>query len=840
MVRFTVRHFPLLTSADLLPGQTRRLTGKPMNIRMLCGVASVAIVAGADMSSVAMAQASAPQEAASGDQLAEIVVTARKVSENIQRVPIAITAYSGEELKKQNVRNLTDAALLTPGLQLAPAQSNTAAVLIQMRGQVQQDTLATVDPSVGTYIDGVYWARAYGLNASLVDVQSFQALKGPQGTLFGRNTTGGAILINTNDPSFADGLSGSLSGTYGRFNQQSLTGVLNVPLVADKLAARFVYSGNRRDGYVKEVNSGRMIGDLNDYTVRAKVLIQPTESFRVLLSADKFHTDTFIDPGHLRYFSPDGRASQEAGLEALGAAACFANTASCIALGNGIMQNETRFGGSRYFASLTTTPEAKLDANTYSATASLDTSFGSIKAIGAYRKTDSVISDTDGDGSIVKILDGGGTQAYGLYNLQKMKQWSGELVATGKALNNTLDFAVGAFLFHEYGRDGTPSSTVTELGKLSTGGLRAITDSTADVDTKSVGFYGQTTYHATDKLSITTGIRWSEDKRGLVSYANTALVSPPNTIVRTICAFPVQGCPFSRSAKFSGWAYTASLDYQATDDVLVYLKTAKGFRSGGQVLRGIAAVPASLLPFAPEIVYSYEGGIKGELFDRRLRVNLAAYYTRSKNVQRNTTVLSTTSANTASTVTSNAGKVDIYGGEIDFTAILGGGFRLSGSAAYTKPKYISFIDFNGFDRRHEPFQLTPRWTASLSPQWSGNVGFGDLSLRVDSIYQSSQFNFAQGFYQDPTGTWRDATTGAVTTVADVNGFNEAVTDKQHVLVNANATLTVLDGKLDMTVWGKNLTDSADFANTLPIPGLQFARVMYREPRTYGITATLRF
>jgi len=805
------------------------------HVKIVRAVSLAAIVVGC-MATPAWAQDSSAG-AASSDQLTDIVVTARKVSENVQRVPIAITAYSGEELKKQNVRNLTDAALLTPGLQLAPAQTNTAAVLIQMRGQVQQDTLATIDPSVGTYVDGVYWARAYGLNASLVDVQSFQALKGPQGTLFGRNTTGGAILVNTNDPSFADGLSGSLSGTYGRFNQQSLTAVLNVPVVSDKLAARFVYAGNRRDGYVKEVNSGRTIGNVNDYTLRAKVLVQPTDSFRVLLSADKFHTDTFIDPGHLRYFSPNGFASLEAGLESLGSDACLADQAACVSLGNGIMQNETRFGGSRYFASLTAAPEAKLDAETYSATATLDTSFGAIKAIGAYRTTNSFIFDSDNDGAAVKLLDGSGTQAYGFYNNQQMKQWSGELVATGKALDNKLDFAVGGFLFHEYGHDDTPSSSVTEVAKLRTGGLRAITVSYGEIDTKSVGLYGQTTYHATDKLSITTGIRWSEDKRGLVSYARTALVIPPSTIAASICAFPVQGCPYGRSKNFSGWAYTASLDYQATEDVLVYLKTAKGFRSGGQVLRGIGAVPPSLTPFEPEIVYSYEGGIKAELFDRRLRVNLAGYYTRSKDVQRNTTVVQN---NTTSTVTSNAGKVDIYGGELEFTAILGGGFRLSGSAAYTRPKYVSFIDFNGFDRRHEPFQLTPRWTASLSPQWSGNVGIGDLSLRVDAMYQSSQYNYPQGFYQDATGAWFDATSGAATSVADVNGFNEATIDKQHVLVNANATLTVLDGKLDLTVWGKNLTDVADYANTLPITGLQFARVMYREPRTYGVTATVRF
>lgn len=811
--------------------------GRPSAIAMAVAIACVAGPVAAQTAASQAVDAAEKQR----DQLEDIVVTARRVSENVQRVPIAITAFSGAELASQNVRTLPEAATLTPGLQFAPAQTNTAAVLIQMRGQVQQDTLATIDPSVGTYVDGVYWARAYGLTASLVDVANFQALKGPQGTLFGRNTTGGAILINTNDPSFVDGLSGSLSGTYGRFNQQSLTGILNVPVVDEKVAARFVYSGNRRDGFVREVNSGTKIGNLNDYTIRGKLLVQPTESFRVLLSADKYHTDTLIDPGRLAYFSPNGNASFEAGLESLGAANCLANRAACVGAGNAILAQETTYGNSRFSTSLTATPRGTLNAETYTATATLDTSFGEIKAIGGRRKTVSVLTGSDNDGSKVRILDGSGTEKYGIRNSQAMQQWSGELTVTGKALNDRLDFALGGFLFHEYGNDDTPSSTFLELSKLGTGGRRAITTSFGRIDTKSVGFFGQTTFHATDKLSITTGLRWSRDKRSLSSGNGTYLIDPTGTSIQTfICAFPVQGCPFFRSARFSGWAYTASLDYQATNDLLVYLKTAKGFRSGGLALRGIGAVPASLRPFAPEIVYSYEGGLKGEFFDRRLRTNLAVYYTHTKGAQRNTTVTSTTQANTVSTVTSNAGVVDVYGGELEVTAILGGGFQLNATAAYTKPKYISFIDFNGFDRSNEPFQLTPRWTATVSPQWSGDVGSNKLSLRADFAYQSSQFNYPQGFYKDSTGVFRDAVNGQVTSAADVAGYNKATTDVKHVLVNANATLTVLDGNLDLTLWGKNLTNLNDYVNSLTIPGVQLGRVMLREPRTYGMTATVRF
>jgi len=817
-----------------------------MNMHKFRTLASGTALVWACLATSAMAQETTGAAAASDrDQLNDIVVTARKVAENIQRVPVAITAYSGEELLKQNARTLPEVATLTPGMQIAPALTSSAAANIMMRGQVQTDTLATIDPSVGVYVDGVYWARAYGLTASLVDIANFQALKGPQGTLFGRNTTGGAILINTKDPSFSDGLSGYLSGTYGRFNQQSLTAVLNAPIVDDKLAVRVVYSGNKRDPYVLERNSGRMINDLNDYTLRGKVLFQPTDSFKLLFEADKFHSDTFNDSGRQAYGMPNGIGAFEAGLESLGAADCFADQAACVGAGNTILTNDAKLAKSQYVTSLSSVPHAVTDAQTYALTATLDTGVGELKAIGGYRKIDAVLTDPDNDSGTVQILDSFGTEKYGYKTEQYMQQWSGELTLTGKALDNKLDYALGGFVFHEYGHDDTPASTLTAFGIVQTGGFRAITSSYGKIDTKSLGFYGQATYHATDKLSVTGGIRWSRDKRGLISFNETGLVDPASsTVVAHLCSFPVQGCPFGRSADFSGVAYTFSLDYQINNDVLVYARTAKGFRSGGLVLRGVGGVPASLLPFAPEKVYSYEAGIKSELFDRRLRLNLAGYYTHSKDVQRNSTV---TIGTTTSTVTSNAGVVDTYGAELEATAILGSGFQLDATAAWTKPKYVSFIDFNGFDRSREPFQLVPRWTASLSPQWKGDVGSNRLVLRADFIYQSDQTGYPEGFYQDSNGVYHRASDGGTTdalgtayTAADVAGFTAANTDKEHILVNANATLTMLDGKLDLTVWGKNLTNLRDYTTSLSLPVIAVARSIMREPRTYGVTAAVRF
>jgi len=165
-----------------------------------------------------------PAGSASDSSVDEIVVTARRTNESLQSVPVSITAFSGEQLQQQNARSVSDVALLTPGLQINYSTLTTAGTIFTIRGQVNQDPVASQDATVGVYVDGLYWGRAYGANADLLDVSGVQVLKGPQGTLFGRNTTGGAVLLTTNDPN-PSRLSGLVSASYGRFNYRSVTGV---------------------------------------------------------------------------------------------------------------------------------------------------------------------------------------------------------------------------------------------------------------------------------------------------------------------------------------------------------------------------------------------------------------------------------------------------------------------------------------------------------------------------------------------------------------------------------------------------------------------------------------
>jgi iron complex outermembrane receptor protein len=231
--------------------------------------------------------------------------------------------------------------------------------------------------------------------------------------------------------------------------------------------------------------------------------------------------------------------------------------------------------------------------------------------------------------------------------------------------------------------------------------------------------------------------------------------------------------------------------------------------------------------------------VKSEWFDRHLRLNIAAYYTIDKGIQRST-LYTDAEGDTASTI-SNAGRADFYGGELEASVILPEGIRIDGTAAYTHPKYVQYADVaSGFDRSNEPFYIVPAWTASISPSWSHRFQVGTFTLRGDFAYQSDMPLFPQGFYTDAAGTIRDASTGVAVSAADAEGFTKANTDVAHWLVNARADLVVMDGKLDVAVWGKNLTNQRDLVAGDPLFGLGDATAIRREPRTYGVTATIKF
>jgi iron complex outermembrane receptor protein len=775
---------------------------------------------------------SATETVSSGAALGEIVVTARRTKENLQSVPVSITAFTGEQLQQQSARSVADVALLTPGLQINYSTSINSAALFTIRGQVAQDPIANQDPSVGVYVDGLYWARAYGANVDLLDIQGVQVLKGPQGTLFGRNTTGGAILLNTNDPN-PSRLSGLVSASYGRFNYRTVTGVLNVPLVTDKVALRVAGQLIKRDGYIREINSGQKLGNLNNYTIRSKLLFKPTENLSIILSGEWFRSNTLTEPQRLIYASPTSLSAistvaEVDGFATAGALGCFDPSgvgAACQTRASALF-NDSIAKSRGNNADLGSVTRSDVKTQTYAGSATLETSFGAVKATGGYRKVHS-FGLNDADGSRFELLDGGPSlNEPGLFTQDAtLSQYSAEVVATGKALDNRLDFATGVYYFHESGNDGSLSKAINAINPT---GFRFL----GTIKNSSKSIFGQVTYHATDAISFTGGIRYSVDDKQLSSFNQSFSLSPlgPDNFTCLLALV----CPASRHNSFKGVSYTAGVDYKLRDGLMVYAKTAKGFRSGGENIR--ATTPEAFLPFKPEKATSYEGGIKSEFLDRRLRVNLAGYYTVLKDIQRTISIV--TGGGAVTTAITNAGQADVYGGEFEASAALPGGFRLDGTVGYTHPKYVKFTD-NGFDRRNDAFYGVPTWTASISPSWTHDLEVGEVLLRADFSYQSDMNISPVAFYTDAAGVLRDAQNGTPTSAEDAAGYLRGATDRAHWLINARAGITVMNGKLDLTFWGRNLTNKRDYVAGLTLPSLGFSAAGSREPRTFGVTGTMK-
>ncbi len=820
--------------------------------------ATVSLAAIGLSSSPALAQA-APDEAAGSRGLDEIVVTARKVSENLQDVPVAITALSGGDLTDRNVQRVQDIANFTPGFSIRQGSNTPSALILTLRGQVQSDTLITLDPSVGTYVDGVYWARSYGLNGDFLDVQSAQILKGPQGTLFGRNTTGGALLINSNNPDLND-FGGSLSLTYGRYNEFQATGVLNLPIVENKVGLRVAMQRSRRDGYTTNVvpagatsavgannptvakapyvgtPNGVKMDDRDRWNGRAKLDIKPTDNLTLRFSGEYFRMDEQGPARQMRMalepFTASNSTYSLSNTGALyvglinGAPPATAGTAGKAIL-DPIIAN---LAANPKIASNNEVPYSYAKTQTYGFTGILDTDFGQLQLITGYRKIDAYAGvDLDGSPFAIHFTE----------SQQSVEQLSGEFQITGRAFDNKLDYAAGFFAFHEDGFDQSISIVAPAINPTTSHFF-------ANIDNDSMGGYGQATFHFNDKLSFTGGLRYSVDDKGITSLNNNFNRTTSTTTCSLFAAPAITGpelvatpeCAVKRRDSFSGWSYTAGLEYKPTEDLLFYIKTGKGFRSGGQNLRAPSA--AFLIPFKPEIAYSHEIGFKGEFLDRRVRLNVAAYQTDVNDIQRSTLIAQPGSNQGASaTVLGNAGKARFRGFEADTVISVADGLRLSGFIAHVDPKYIRYSDLSG-DRSFERFDAVVPWQWGAAIDFDRDLGGARLKLHADYSHFSSSpsgsYFFAQNAAQVPPGS--TAVPGAVN-AQNAQLFKVLTRDAQD-LFGARASVSFADDAYELAVFVRNITNDRTFTANLLVAPVGYVSSTRNEPRTFGVTGTVRF
>jgi iron complex outermembrane receptor protein len=700
------------------------------------------LFAGARLSLAAVGNA-----APAGDSgtLEEIVVTAQKREQSLQDTPIAITAFTDATIARTGVSNIGDLAGKAPNVTFkftAPISGASNAATVFIRGIGQSDFALTTDPGVGTYVDGVYVSRSVGGVLDVLDLKRVEILRGPQGTLFGRNSIGGAISLITQQPSFDD-TSGSFQLTGGSRSQIYLRGSLNLPL-ADNIAVRIAASSKTRDGYV---NTGfspdspfyshalTNLGNEDRQAVRADVLWTPSASLEVSLASDYSRIRENNAPAVL--VGVTGATSPADGPIAFLYNAFQAPGTTLPGFANGQYSAANFVTGRNDKTFATGYNGTHLDAYGTALTVNFALSPElSVKSITAWHHEGGSFA-RDADGSPIVLTDNIDTD-------YQHEQFSQELQLTGTALQGRLKFASGLYYFSESGSDPLIVAFPSSFGLLNIAEDK--------VRNSSDAAYGQAVYSLTDALSFTAGVRYTEDRKHFFTNQTLTITgpggtaatgAPPGTVV------PLVPPNSDVAQKFTNTSPRVSLDYRLSDTALFYGSFSEGFKSGGFNLRYV--VPrAAVRVFGPEKVDAYEIGAKLENTAHTLQLNVAGFTTAYKNLQL------TYFESFGAPVTANGGDARIEGVEFEFIefefkAKPMQGLNVGLSAGYLDAHYTSLVPgLNAGATTPEQFITlgshlpnTPRWQPSVDVDYSWAVPRGRLLLAADMRYSSLLYNDAQ-------------------------------------------------------------------------------------------------
>lgn len=641
------------------------------------------LTAGAALSALAsvpaLAQDAPAEEAAETQDSGEIVVTARRREESLIDVPISMSVVSGDSLVKSGAADITALQDKTPNLTLQIARGSNSTLIAFSRGVGQQDPLWGFEPGVALYIDDVYVARPQGAVLDIFDVERVEVLRGPQGTLYGRNTIGGAVKYVTRR--LGDDFKASFRGSYGSYNQIDLVGQVVIP-VGDTLSLGAAVAQYWRDGYGTNLTTGAEHYNKDVFAARVSAEFTPTDNIFVRVAGDRVLDRS--NPRHGTRLLPNGTDP------------IYAPTASVYDTRAGIGDDnrvETR--------GLSVTGEIGLsDALTF-------------KTITAWRdgSTDTVI---DFDNTILPTLD-----IPAEYSDRQFTQEL-QLLYEGERLQGVFG------LYYLNGRASGAFDTVIGLANLTT--LTA-----GEVFTKSYAAFGDFSFDLTDQFKISAGLRYTRDeKTGTVYRQNfTGLRSP---YFGNATAIPgLVRSNYTNSRDFEKLTPRISLSYQPNADLNIYASYGKGYKSGGFDMRGdVVLTPTTVNGYNPETIDSYELGMKGAFLDRKLFVNLAGFFSNYKDQQVTIQVPALPSG--IASFVDNAGKGEIYGFELETRMVPSRRFQASVVVGYTNADYKEFFTFIGGGTtpvdvsNQRAFQNTPEWTANASFTWSNDVAGGVLAF----------------------------------------------------------------------------------------------------------------
>ena len=757
------------------------------NHALLCRASLLASVLFSLTTAPAYAQSGEKAPAATADDEGAIVVTARRREENLIDVPIAITAISGDQLANQGAADITALAETVPNVTLESSRATNSTLSAFIRGVGQQDPVSGFEQGVGIYLDDVYLNRPQAAVLDIYDVQRIEVLRGPQGTLYGRNTVGGAVKYVTRRLDDVAHL--SARATYGSYNQAD--GVITGSVaVGESKVIRIGGSLARltRDGFGKNLTTGLDNYNKDIWAGRGTLELHGTGIF-ARLTGDYTHDTSNPRGGHR--FIP--------GL--VSGAPVLANVYDTRGGLNFPVQNVKAWGTSLF---LEAEPAEGL----------------TFRSISSYRKDDSA---TPIDFDALPAVD---VDVPGYYFNRQFSQEVQMLIDKGR-----FNGLIGAYYLN--------ASALTQFDvRLFTtiNGLTGYTD--ANVDTETLAAFGDFTYDVTDQLSLSVGGRYTWDERSAKILRQNYLGGGSPTFGGAGIPFGAPGTNFRGKKAFTKFTPRASISFKPNPDTNIYVSFSQGFKGGGFDPRGAGvnapdlngdgiksdAEVAEFLSFRPEKVNSYEVGYKAQLFDRHLTVALAAFRMDYTDVQIPGSVACTIRGLPSFCgVVSNAGKARMQGFEAEGKLRLGA-LTLNGSLGYIDAKYLSYIaNIGGVPTQVAAFrhvQNTPAWTGAASASYAIDLGEGRVDLGAGMSFKSKtyQFEIANPYLDQPAYQLVDASIvyHAPGNRWSLGVFGKNLTDERiktsgYTFMRADATTGVLVTPL-VSALGKEGVLSAFYAN----------------------------
>ncbi|WP_234180496.1 TonB-dependent receptor [Sphingopyxis sp. NFH-91] len=753
---------------------------------MIDRVKSVRLLATAAMvvcpASAASAQkAGGEPPAASSGGLEEIVVTARKREESMQDVPASISALSASELDRRFDSDVRDFADSSPNIVIDDTQQGPGGVAaVYIRGIGVADVEKSVDPAVGVVFDDVYIGQSSGSLLKAIDIDRVEVLRGPQGTLFGRNATGGVINLARSRPTYD--LTGKARITYGRFDSWKVEGVASTGL-SDNVAVKVSGAYEKSDGYIFNSFQNQNGQRSEFYAVSGALLFEPTDKLDIQLSYD--HQKTRQDPPQLLAVNRP-------------------TDLFCVAYSQCSPAPGVPTSGDRY----TSVSDGRLEKN---ATFKLDMAIAKASYdLGSDMQVDYIFGWLKTNEAINQDFDAGPQTLYHTDRPARWRQTTNELRLT-KGGSGPLSFVLGAYLWDS-------AYTINLKNYIGFAGPALLT-SAQDVrqTNKSWAIYGEADYEIVDRLTLTVGARYTKDKKSSIVndlpiffYDTTVEENPVGTAPGAIVmADPVR-------ASWSKFTPRVSLRYEITDQAMIYALWSRGYRGGGFNGRP-STIGAATIPYDPETLDNYEAGFKTEFANGRVRLNGAAFLMKYNDMQQDLDVPAPGTSTGRENRTINAASAELKGFELDLTARPVDGFTLNGNIGYLDAKYKDFMGDiystgTPIDASFLKIRRAPKWTWSVGGTYEADIGSNASAWISGDVHYIGPHEIT--FLNNPN-----------------------LRNSGQYLVDASINLRF--DRTTISLFGKNLADEKGWTIGYDVQGV-WSYAAPRPRRTWGVAVTQTF